>query len=94
MRPDVEDIPEPPPEDLIRYLLATSANRARIIGELSERNPGMAEILMDLEADDDLRVRFEMVRWPRRTPGIAIPRWIPCREGALRSSCGPSSPTY
>jgi hypothetical protein len=30
MRPNVEDIPEPLREDLIRYLLATSANRAQI----------------------------------------------------------------
>jgi hypothetical protein len=34
-----------PPElrrDLLRYLAATSADRARLIGELSERNAGRA----------------------------------------------------
>jgi hypothetical protein len=45
---------------LLRYLLSTSAERARIIGELTERNPDMAELLMELEADDDLRARFEI----------------------------------
>ncbi|HET6791557.1 MAG TPA: hypothetical protein VFI35_08245 [Actinomycetota bacterium] len=44
--------------DLLRYLSATSEERARLIGELVERNPGMASLLMDLEADDDLRARF------------------------------------
>lgn len=47
-------------DDLIRYLLATSAERARIIGELTERNPGMADLLADLEADDDLRAKLEI----------------------------------
>ena len=46
--------------DLIRYLLATSEGRARLIGEMTERNPGMAELLIDLETDEELRVRFEM----------------------------------
>lgn len=46
--------------DLIRYLLATSEERARVIGELIERNAGMAELLIDLEADDTLRARFEV----------------------------------
>lgn len=35
--------------------------RARIVGELTERNPEMAELLTEFEADDDLRARFEMV---------------------------------
>lgn len=47
-------------DDLIRYLLATSAERARIIGELTEWNPGMADLLADLEADDDLRAKLEI----------------------------------
>ncbi len=46
--------------NLVTYLLASSAERARIISELAERNPGMAEILIDLEADDDLRMAFEL----------------------------------
>ena len=53
------DIPEPLRDDLIRYLFATSEDRARVVGELTAR-PGMAELLIDLEADDDLRARFEM----------------------------------
>jgi len=48
-------------DDLTRYLLATSAERARIIAELGERgNVGMMSLLMDLEADVELRTRFEM----------------------------------
>jgi len=48
-------------DDLPRYLWATSAERARIIAELRERrNVGMMSLLMDLEADDDLRARFEI----------------------------------
>lgn len=43
-----------------RYLGKTSAERARVIGELIERNRQMADLLMDLEADDDLRTRFEI----------------------------------
>jgi hypothetical protein len=31
-----------------------------VIGELTTRNPGIAELLMDLEADDDLRARVEL----------------------------------
>jgi hypothetical protein len=52
-----------PPElrrDLLRYLGATSAERARLIGELTERNPGLAELQAELEADDDLRARFQI----------------------------------
>jgi hypothetical protein len=46
--------------ELVRYLSATSEERARLIGELTERNPGMAGLLVDLEADDTLRDRFEL----------------------------------
>lgn len=46
--------------DLLRYLAATSQERARLIGELGERNPEMADVLMELEADDGLRARFEI----------------------------------
>lgn len=38
--------------DLISYLLATSVERARIMGELTSRNPRMADELTDLETDD------------------------------------------
>jgi hypothetical protein len=54
--------PAVPPElrlDLLRYLAATSEERARLIGELGHRDPGMADVLMDLETDDQLRSRFE-----------------------------------
>lgn len=34
--------------------------RARIIGELTARNPGMADLLIELEADNDLSARFEI----------------------------------
>lgn len=46
--------------DLLRYLAATSQERARLIAELVERNPDMADVLMHLEADDELRVWFEI----------------------------------
>jgi hypothetical protein len=63
------DIPEPLRRDLLRYLAATSAERARLIGELVERNPGMADVLADLEADEDLPARFEieLIRADRAT---------------------------
>ena len=51
--------------DLLRYLGATSAERARLIGELTERNPHLADLLADLEGDDDLRTLFE----DRSAPG-------------------------
>jgi hypothetical protein len=46
--------------ELLRYLGATLQDRARLIGELTERNPGIADLLLDLEADDDLRIRLEI----------------------------------
>jgi hypothetical protein len=46
--------------ELLRYLSATSEERARLIGELTRRNPGMADVLADLEASDTLRDRFEL----------------------------------
>jgi hypothetical protein len=46
--------------DLLRYLAARSEERARLIGELVERNPGMADLLADLETEDGLRARFEI----------------------------------
>lgn len=52
--------------DLLRYLAATSEERARLIGELAARNPRMADLLIELESNEDLRVRFE-VELIRRT---------------------------
>lgn len=46
-------------DDLLTDLLCTSPDRARIIAELLVRNPG-GRLLIDLEADDGLRTRFEM----------------------------------
>jgi hypothetical protein len=54
------ELPEPLRRDLLRYLAGTSGERARVIGELTERNPGLADLLADLEADHDLRARFEI----------------------------------
>jgi hypothetical protein len=31
-----------------------------VIAEIAERNPGMADLLFDLETDDGLRTRFEI----------------------------------
>ena len=33
---------------------------APIIGELTARNPGMADLLIELEEDDELRARFDL----------------------------------
>ena len=51
-------LPEPLRHDLIRYLEVTSEDRARLIGELVWRNPATANLLTDLETDDDLRARL------------------------------------
>ncbi len=58
----VRDLPLPDPlrRELLDYLLATSLERAGIIARLSEQNPSVADLLMDLEADDELRARFEI----------------------------------
>jgi hypothetical protein len=47
-------------DDLLRYLFATSADRVRMIGVLMWRNRRMADLLIVLESDDELRTRFEM----------------------------------
>ena len=47
-------------DDLLAYLFCTSPDRARLIAELTARNPGIADLLMDLEADDDLRTKLEI----------------------------------
>jgi hypothetical protein len=55
---------DPPPElpagMMLAYLLAPSVERARILGVLYEKRPEMADLLAELEADEDLRARFEM----------------------------------
>jgi hypothetical protein len=53
-------LPEPLRRELLYYLSVSSEQRARLIGELTRRNPGMANLLVDLEANDDLRTRFEI----------------------------------
>ena len=61
MRPPcLSRLPERLRRELLRYLSATSEERARLIGELTERNPGMADVLADLEVNDTLRDRFEL----------------------------------
>jgi hypothetical protein len=47
-------------DDLIAYLMCDSADRARLIADLLKRNPGMGDLLAELEADDDLRARLEL----------------------------------
>ena len=48
----VIEIPPTLRDDLLTYLFCTSPDRARIIAELVQRNPGIADLLMDLEADE------------------------------------------
>jgi len=43
----------------LAYLLCTSPDRARLIAELTARNPGVADLLMALEADE-LRAKLEI----------------------------------
>jgi hypothetical protein len=57
----VDGIPPALRDQLVTYLLATSLERAHIIGEMATRNPEMMSLLIDLETDDDLRSKFEMV---------------------------------
>jgi hypothetical protein len=53
-------IPDALRDDLLTYLFCTSPDRARIIAKLMVRNPGIGDLLADLEADDDLRARLEI----------------------------------
>lgn len=57
---DIHSLPDPLRRELLEYLLGTSSERATMIAKLSERNPDMTDLLMDLEADDELRTRLEM----------------------------------
>ena len=41
-------------------MLCTSPDRARLIADLIARNPGITYLLMDLEADDELRAKLEI----------------------------------
>jgi len=47
----IEAIPVDLRDDLITYLFCDSPDRARIVAELLVRNPGMGDLLADLEAD-------------------------------------------
>jgi hypothetical protein len=57
---DASRLPRELRRDLLRYLAASSAERARLIAELTERNAGLADLLGDLEADDELRARWRL----------------------------------
>jgi hypothetical protein len=54
------EIPPAMRDDLITYLFCTSPDCARITAELLVRNPGLGELLADLEAGADLRARLEI----------------------------------
>ena len=57
---DMNDIPESRRSDLLRYAQASSAERARLLEDLLEKNPGMAGIVAELEAYEELHWRFEV----------------------------------
>jgi hypothetical protein len=57
---EASQLPERLRRDLLSYLSATSEERARLIGELTQRNSGMADLLVDLEANATMRDRFEL----------------------------------
>jgi hypothetical protein len=46
-----------------------SPDRARLIADMMARNPGIGDLLIDLEAEDDLRARFEMELLGSQTQG-------------------------
>ena len=54
-----DSIPPPLRDNLMTFLFCTSPDRARIVAELL-RNPGISDLLADLEADDNLRARLEI----------------------------------
>jgi hypothetical protein len=54
-----ETIPPALRDDLLPTF-CTSPGRALMIAELMARNLGIGDLLADLEADDDLRARFEL----------------------------------
>jgi hypothetical protein len=45
---------------LLAYLLLSSAERASRIRNLCDRGSGLAETLVEVEADDDLRAKLEI----------------------------------
>ena len=57
---DPSAIPEETRQQLLDYLMSTSAERARMIAELERMKRGAADLLAELEADYDLRTRFEI----------------------------------
>jgi hypothetical protein len=46
--------------ELLGYLAATSGERAQVIHRIFPLNEALGQILIDLEANDDLRARFEI----------------------------------
>ena len=54
---DISGPPRRPARILVVHL---TPDRARLIAELTARNPGIAELLMDLESDDDVRAKLEI----------------------------------
>ena len=50
------DLPAALRDDLIAFLMCDSADRARLIADLLKRNPGVGDLLADL----DLRARVEI----------------------------------
>ena len=47
-------------DDLLTYLFCRSPERARIVAQLLLKNPGMGDLLADLETDADLRAKLEI----------------------------------
>jgi hypothetical protein len=57
---NVDELSEDLRREILEHIHATSGERARRIGEFAWRNPAMADLLIDLEAHDDLRAQFEI----------------------------------
>jgi hypothetical protein len=56
----VDEISAPLRRELLAYLLSTSYERAELLAQLYLRRSEMDDLLAELEADEDLRARFEI----------------------------------
>jgi len=62
----IDQIPLALRDDLLTYLFCTSPDRARVIADLFLRDPGIGDLLADLEADDDPRHGWRSSCWRGR----------------------------
>lgn len=92
---ETNDIPGSRRRDLLRYSQASSAERARLLEDLFERNPGVADIVADLEAYEELRWRYEVALALSAVLGalLAVVAFLGARSLASRLRGTPRRPT-